>query len=262
MSFTLEAPGYDLSKTIKCGQVFRYVEHGKGDFVLHSKDHLCRVRQHKDVLMVDTDDDNDYWIHYFNSSLEPSELERIMSASRVLKSAYEYSKGIRILQQDPFECLIEFIISQQKRIPQIKDCLERMCELCGEKLPDGSYAFPKPESITRSIAPQFRLGFREPYVVNAAMEVSQGFDLEGFRSGNASYDAARLHLMSLHGVGVKIADCVCLFSLGFNDAFPVDTHIQKVLYLFEMEGFRSSDCGEYAGLVQQYIYNWALYNGY
>lgn len=265
MSFTLEAPGYDLAKTLKCGQMFRYRELGSDDFMVWSKDQVCRVRKHSGVLIVDTDGEgsHDYWIRFFNATLEPGELERLMSQNAVLREAYQYSKGTRILRQYPFECLIEFIISQQKRIPQIQSALERLCTLCGPALSDGSCGFPEPRLITPIIVEQLRLGYRGPYVANAAADVADGnLVLEDYTADKVTYFTAMQRLQRLMGVGVKVANCVALFSLGFTNAFPEDTHIIKVMQLPEMKDFRPEDCGEYAGYVQQYLYNYALYNGY
>lgn len=264
MSFIIEAPTYDLTKTMTCGQVFRYKALGTDDFEAYSKDLRCRVRMFKDILSVDCDArDNDYWVRYFNTAQSHAELKGLMSVNPVLREAYEFSKGTAVLRQDPFECLVNFIISQQKRIPQIQSCIELLCELCGE-MREGDYrAFPEASQISRSVIPQLRLGYRGPYLYDAAQQVATGdLVLEDYNVKHVSYEVAMQRLQRIHGVGVKVANCVALFSLDFTNAFPIDTHIQKVLDLPDMKDFDPKELGDYAGLVQQYLYNYALYNGY
>lgn len=264
MAITIDANGLDLSKTLKSGQVFRYQELEPYSFRLHVKDQACHVWQVNDTLYIDADDLSSVamWNCYFNTDTEPSEVERIMSVTPLLRAAYQYSRGIRFLRQDPFECLISFIISQQKRIPQIQASVELLCEKCGPLLPDGSRGFPYAQDISRSIIPQLRLGYRGPYVHAAAMEVADGSLVLGdYMYPKVSYQVAMQRLQRIHGVGTKIADCVALFALGFPNAFPVDTHIIKILAEPELSDFRWEECGDYAGLVQQYLYNYALYNG-
>ena len=264
MSTTLDAPQYDLRKTLTCGQVFRYTELPGGLYQVVSRDKLCKVWTSGSTLCIDCEDaDNNYWERYFNPLMEPAELCSLMSGNEVLRSAYEFSKGTQLLRQDPFECLISFIISQQKRIPQIQASIEKLCSLCGDCITQEVYSFPEPSRITRDAVTELRAGYRAPYIYNAAQEVASGnLVLEDYTADKVSYPEAMQRLQRLSGVGVKIADCVALFSLDFTNAFPVDTHIQQLLVLPEMRTFREEECGRYAGLVQQYLYNYALYNGY
>lgn len=265
MIFTIETNGYDLAKTLRSGQVFRFEQTGPGWFKVHADSRVCKVTQLFDVIRVEDDcsTNADDWFHYFAVDFDRVKLRQMMSTNRVLREAYEYSKGIALLRQEPFECLVSFIISQQKRIPQIQAAIEGLCNLCGSELHDGSHAFPKPEQILNADLSSLKLGYRMDYVYNAAEQVLSGkLDLEHLHHDYSLFQDTMQKLQNLYGVGAKVASCTALFSLGFSNAFPIDTHIQRVLALPEMHGFNPEDYGEYAGYVQQYLFTWALNNGY
>lgn len=255
---------YDLGKTLESGQVFRQRRLGSNTFEIHAKDRVCTVTQVDNVLRVEgcADSDEDAWRTYFTDDTSEEKLAEMMRGNRILREAYKYSKGICFLKQDPFECLISLIISQQKRIPQIQDRIEALCKACGKQLSDGSYAFPEPHEITPTIANSLRLGYRAPYVANAAHAAAVGIiDLYQLTKEHTSYRMAMTALQALYGVGPKVAKCVALFSLGFTNAFPVDTHINKILNLPEMRTFLPDNYGEYAGYIQQYLFYWSINNG-
>ena len=263
MSLIIDTVDYSLEKTLKCGQVFRYTEHEDGSYTVHSGQRVCNVKQvgHELIIEDKTNGNKDFWITYFNCGVLSPEFLELMSGNSFLQKAYDHSKGLRLLKQDSFECLISFIISQQKRISQIQSAVELLCDICGTQLEDGSKGFPDAKNITRARAPFLKLGYRAPYVVNAAEEVASGsLVLENYTHDKASYSCAMERLMRLQGVGLKVANCVCLFGLGHTEAFPIDTHMDRILKREELKGFNPEDCGDYAGLVQQYLFNYAISN--
>lgn len=265
MSFVVDIPGFDLGKSIESGQIFRFAKIEDGVYKIWAKDYVCGMTQVPDGVRVDTMTDSaeekDFWESWLPKPFDPAELEAIMSTNPVLKEAHEYSKGSYLFRQYPFECLMDFIASQRNSIARISQIMFTLCNICGDLLPDTSFAFPRPEQITREAVLTPRAGYRASYLYNAAQEVACGnLVLEDYTADKVSYQTAMARLQRLTGVGVKIADCVALFSLGFTNAFPVDIHIQRVLELEGMRNFREEDCGAYAGLVQQYLYNYALHN--
>lgn len=265
MIMSISAPGFDLEKTLKSGQVFRYRQAGPDHYEIHAKDRVALVWQEDDFICVEDscEEHKGDWTHYFGGLGNLQELQTAMSSNRVMREAFEFSRGIGFLRQDPFECLISFIISQRNNIPRIQMCVEKLCETYGAQLPDGSYAFPEPCMITESRVSTIGLGYRAPYVVNAAEQVDWGkLDLEALSVENSTFEYTMQALTNLYGVGPKVANCVALFGLGFTNAFPVDVHIERVLALPEMHGFNPKDYGNLAGYIQQYLFNWALYNGY
>ena len=255
---------YDLGKTLESGQVFRQRRLGSNTFEIHAKDRVCTVTQVDNILRVEgcADSDEDAWRTYFTDNTSETELAKRMQGNRILREAYCYSKGIRFLKQDPFECLISLILSQQQRIPQIQAKIEMLCKACGKQLPGGSYAFPEPNEITDEAVDSIRIGYRAPYVKLAAKAVANGMlDIYGITKEHVTYQQAMIALQNLYGVGPKVAKCVALFSLGFTNAFPVDTHINNILNLPEMRTFLPDNYGEYAGYIQQYLFYWSINNG-
>jgi N-glycosylase/DNA lyase len=168
-----------------------------------------------------------------------------------------------MLNQEPFETLISFIISANNNIGRIRGIIDRLCRLYGEPfgcVGGARYAFPTPERLAALEADDFfgcGCGYRAPYLRETSRAVADGFDLEGLRE--LPYEQAKKQLVRLKGVGPKVADCVLLFSLGKTDAFPADVWIKRVMKkLYGFEGndkqiyeFARERFGECAGIAQQ-----------
>ena len=147
-------------------------------------------------------------------------------------------RGLRILRQEPWECLASFILSATKQIVQIRQIVAQLCDCYGDKISPGfetsgslSRTFPTAEKIAGLTGEGFRncrMGFRAPNLLAAARHIAEGkLELETLR--HMSYEHARTELMNLRGVGAKIADCVLLFAYGFDSAFPVDVWVERAL---------------------------------
>jgi len=184
-----------------------------------------------------------------------------------MKKAVEYGNGIRILNQDPWEMLISYIISAANNIPRISKTIENLSEKFGKKIEMNGreyYLFPTPEELSKATMTDLRacnLGFRDKYVYNATRMVMDGsLDLEEIRE--LEYSEAKKKLMKIPGVGAKVADCILLFSMGKIEAFPVDTWIKKVmneLYIdstniTKINQYAAERFGKYAGIAQQYLF--------
>jgi len=153
-----------------------------------------------------------------------------------MRSAIIACKGLRLLRQDPWECLASFILSSTKQIVQIRQIVAMLCERFGESIPAApqfahAFAFPTPARLARATEAELRackMGFRAPYLLATARSVTEGkIDLERLRQ--LPVEIARDELLNLPGVGRKIADCVLLFAYGFPTAFPVDVWVIKAL---------------------------------
>ena len=172
----------------------------------------------------------------------------------ILKDAAKNAPGIRILAQEPWEALCSFIISQNNNIPRIKGIISRLCETFGKKSGE-SYTFPSAETLA-VLEPDdlqnLRAGFRAGYIIDGARKVASGeIDLEALR--NMPIETAREKLMTIRGVGPKVAECTLLYGLHRLEAFPIDTWIKKAMSTL-YEGLKPEDFGEYAGIAQQYIF--------
>ena len=217
------------------------------------------------ILYCTQEEYDSFWKEYFDLSVSYSDyIARIDADDDYLRSAAEFGRGIRILRQDTWEMIITFILSQQNNIPRIKGLIRTLSERYGRRkeTPDKSvyYTFPEAEALSKATEQELRdlkLGYRSKYICGTAQMVADGrIDLEALRS--LDYAEARAELMRLPGIGGKVADCICLFALHQMDAFPVDTHIKKVMELHYPEGFPFERYRGCAGVMQQYIFYYDL----
>ncbi len=254
------ATNFNLMQTFDCGQAFRWNRSEEGSWQgIVGKKHLKLYHQNNDIIIEGTtcEDFKSFWYDYFDLSRDYSKVIKAISCDSTLREAAAYGNGIRILKQDSWEALCSFIISQNNNIPRIKGIIERLCENFGQKI-DNFYTFPTAETIAKltveDLAP-IRSGFRAKYIIDAARKVASGeIDLEVLKK--CDIDTARDMLMSIKGVGPKVADCVLLFGLNKIDAFPKDVWIKKAMLAFFPNGLPECAKG-YEGLVQQYIFFYA-----
>jgi N-glycosylase/DNA lyase len=200
-----------------------------------------------------------------------------------LRDAVATCRGLRVLRQDPWECLASFILSSTKQIVQIRQIVTLLCERFGDPLiraadrPKGAshsmenhlfYSFPTAERLASVIEADLRsckMGFRAPHLLAAARRIAEGkFNLERLR--HLPLAEARGELMTLRGVGGKIADCVLLFAYGFDGAFPVDVWVERALRELyfprrrvgdkRLRHFAATHFGPHAGYAQQYLFHY------
>jgi len=190
-----------------------------------------------------------------------------------MNAAVNSCRGLRLLRQDPWECLASFILSSTKQIVQIRQIVALLCERFGERIamPNGEhprFTFPSAGKIAAASEAALRdckMGFRAPGLLAAAQLIDRGkFDLNTLRG--VSYTEARNQLMTLRGVGGKIADCVLLFAYGFDSAFPVDVWIERAMQELYFPRRRASEkrllkfaathFGPHAGYAQQYLFHY------
>ena len=193
-----------------------------------------------------------------------------------MKQSIEHGKGIRILNQDLWETIISFIISANNNIPRIKGIIERLSQKYGEPIEfQGStyYTFPTPEQLKNVTVEEFRklgLGFRDIRLYETThMILENKVNLEELRQ-NKNTEEVRNQLLTLSGVGPKVADCILLFSdLKRFDVFPIDVWVRRVmneLYIKkddetkvskkEIEKIAEEKFGDLKGIAQQYLFYW------
>ena len=251
---------FDAAASLDCGQAFRWVveEDGTCDGFAVGK-HLRLRTNGNETVFFDTskEDFENIWINYFDFNRDYAEIISKISGNEVIKEAIRFSGGIRVLRQEPWETLCSFIISQNNNIPRIKGIIARLCENFGDKCGD-FYSFPTAERLAdlnpEDLAP-LRCGFRARYIIDAARKVSSGeVDLQ--KLFDADTDYAQNELMKICGVGAKVADCTLLFGLGHIEALPKDVWIKRALEKL-FGGTLPAECEPYAGIVQQYIFQYA-----
>ena len=254
---------FDLAQTLDCGQAFRWSQNDDGAWRGIAFGKYIELYEKDSDIIIAGSNQNDFeniWRNYFDLDRNYEQIINDISINETVKKAAEYSSGIRLLNQEPWEALCSFIISQNNNIPRIKGIVERLCENFGEKI-EGGYTFPSYKTIARLTVEDLaviRSGFRAKYILDAAQKVASGeIDLEALKS--IDYDTAREKIMTIKGVGPKVADCVLLYGLSHKNAFPRDVWINRALdSLFDG---KIPDCvGNYGGIVQQYIFHYIRNN--
>ena len=255
----------DLEQTLDCGQSFRWKKQNDGSFKGVAYNKSVSMNMQGDTLYIDNATEEDFekiWKNYLDLDLDYGKIRKDISKIHpVLKDAAKYAPGIRILQQEPYEALCTFIISQNNNFKRIKGIVERLCESFGEQLPDGEYTFPKAEVIaqlTEEDLSPLRAGFRNKYIIDGAKKVASGeVNLDICKT--LPYEEARAELMKIKGVGVKVADCTLLFGMHRIEAFPVDVWMRRAMEKL-FPDMTAEDFGKYAGIAQQYIFHYSRMN--
>ena len=208
-----------------------------------------------DYLSLDTDLDRIY---------------RSLSADRRLAAAIARYRGMRVLRQDSWECLVCFLCTAASNIPRITRNIESVCRAYGRPLEEGAatrHSFPTPEQLAAADETGLRalgLGYRAAFLSSVARSIAAG-DLDLYALREAPYEAALEALLSLHGVGDKVANCVLLFALNQTAAFPVDTHVAQRLREWypacarlkpvQMRTWAQDHFGPHAGYANHYLFH-------
>jgi len=256
-NITVHEPDFDLDNTLDCGQAFRWKKFS-GDYectyigtFLNDSLKISQVKKGEFIFHdVSEDDFKNKWFEYFDFGTDYSELKKMFSEDETLAKACQYAGGIRLLKQNPWECLISFIISQNNNIPRIKGIIERLCGNYSGRFPNPcELAEETPESLS-----YLRSGFRARYICDASERVESGeIDLQ--ETAVMPIDEARKNLKKIVGVGDKVAECVLLFGMYRTEAFPKDVWIKRVLEEYYPNGFPEF-LKDYAGIAQQYLFHY------
>ena len=271
---TLTIRGIDrlsLARSVTCGQVFRWEKDGVG-FTAPALGRMIYAEQEDDALRLSPcmEEDIPLWIRYFDLARNYAVLEDALSCDENLCVCVPCATGIRVLQQEPFETLVTFILSANNNIKRISGIVERLCEKAGERVffRNREHAlFPAPAAVAALTVDELKMlgaGYRAPFVKASAKRVANGYDLEALRY--LPLEQARKELLTFPGVGPKVADCVLLFSLGHTEAFPVDVWIARAMKSIYFEGDSPKrkelektirTLGSESGIVQQYLFHYA-----
>lgn len=255
-----------LKHVFECGQCFRWNACDGGSYVGVASGYVCRASYDGKALTLEiSGGGRDLWHDYFDLGTDYSAIKsRLIEDDSRIAEAVKSGYGIRILDQDFFEVLISFIVSQNNNIPRIKKCIEGLAESFGE--PTGffagkeRYAFPTPErlaTVTEDELAPLKLGYRSGYIARAAKQYLS----EGMPVGTA--DEKLKQLLSYHGIGPKVANCILLFGSREFGAFPIDVWMRKVMhqvYGFNegdrkgMQAFAAERFGDLGGYAQQYLF--------
>ena len=302
---------YDLAATLDSGQVFRWQKQGDTWHGILGH-HALRLTQTPEGIRAESAAPVTDWTFlrdFLQSHVDIATVIKTFPVDDPMTAALAHCRGLRLLRQDPWECLASFILSSTKQIIQIRQIVALLCEKFGEPIasaesgsdvwssvppiigfrrrdpgppPHASrpvrrslgeggimhHAFPTPQRLAAATEAELRackMGFRAKGLLHAARDIAEGrLDLEHIRT--LDYAAARAELIKLHGVGIKIADCVLLFAYGFDSAFPVDVWIERALQELyfprrrandkRLRHFAATHFGPHAGYAQQYLFHY------
>lgn len=282
---------FNIKQILECGQCFRWERISDTNYIVVAYRRVIEIVQEGDNVTIhntNIDDFKNIWRNYFDLDTDYTTLKVELSKDETLKKSVEFGYGIRILNQDPFEMLISFIVSARNSIPSIMKTIKKMSEKWGDELSykgNTYYAFPTPEQFKSATLEEIKetgASFRSKYIfdtigkVNSAEEAKNSgvlsdelriFDLDYIKS--LPTDECHVALQNFMGVGAKVADCIMLFSMEKKSAFPVDVWVKRAMIHFyvapdvslnKIRVFGRDKFGELSGLAQQYLFYYAREN--
>lgn len=268
----------------ECGQCFRWHRIKEDDNtsyqgIVHGK--VLQVSMEEDTVFISNLTEKEFlkdFHHYFDFNRDYGLIKQVLKEDPVLKEAVDFGYGIRVLNQDPFEILISFILSSNNLITKIKDGIQKISHDYGSKIThedDAYYAFPTALELSKATEEDLRkigVGYRAKYIRGATKMVVDAQKNKGklapdlYKLENMSSEKCHKALLAYPGVGPKVADCVMLFSMGKSEAFPVDVWVKKAMVhfydskennLLKTRAFGQHLFGSYAGFAQQYLFYFA-----
>lgn len=269
---------FKVRDIFECGQCFRWNEEPDGSYTGIFGHNVLNVKEEKDIVITGICDGNieDICKKYFDLDRNYEEIKETLSlVDDNMKESIKYGEGIRILNQDLWEMIISFIISANNNIPRIKGIIERMSAKYGQEIKfrgTSYYTFPTIDELSQASVKDLKdlgLGFRDRYVYETTKKIKEGkINLENLKQ--ESTNDVRKQLLTLTGVGPKVADCIMLFStLKRFDVFPVDVWVRRVmndLYIHnedetkvnkkQIQEIARDKFGALEGIAQQYLFYW------
>lgn len=268
---------FNPTHTFMCGQCFRWEIEDDGSYTGVAFSKAVNISCKDNTLVIKNITPEEFtcqWKDYLDLDTDYNMIRVRLSNDTNVKTAMDYGWGIKILNQEIFECLISFIISTQNTIPRIKKIVSTLSQMYGNKIELSGkpyYAFPTLDqlsNVTVDDLSSLKAGYRASYIVDAVNKIKSG-EVDISHLKEMPYDKAKHELMKIKGVGPKVADCVLLFSCGKKEAFPIDVWVKRTmqtLYLGydakekEIHSFADEHFGKYAGVAQQYLFYYAREN--
>ena len=286
-----EVKNFKLKHIFECGQIFRFEEIADGHFIIIALGKVIELKEDgSNVLIYNSTEEEvkNVWIKYLDLDRDYSEIKAELSKDSLLRESIEFGYGVRVLNQDPFEMLLSFIISARNNIPSIKKTVNKISIKWGKEIEYKGktyYAFPNILDIKDAKLEEIQetgASFRSKYIVDTIQniysaikrnsktddgEVLLKYDLNYIRSLND--DECHTALQEFKGVGAKVADCIMLFSMEKTSAFPVDVWVKRAMIHFygaedsslnKIRIFGRNKFGKLAGFAQQYLFYYAREN--
>lgn len=275
---------FELKDIFECGQCFRWNQQDDTSYIGVFGRNVLKIKKERRNIILEGICEGDIQKiveEYFDLKRDYTTIkEELAKIDKNMENSIQYGQGIRLLNQDLWETILSFIISANNNIPRIKGIIERLAKKYGSKITwkgKDYYTFPTPEQLRNVTIQEYRnlgLGFRDKRLYETTqMVLKKQVDLEKMNR-NPNTIEVREQLLSLSGVGPKVADCILLFStLKRLEVFPIDVWVRRVmndLYIKEsdetkvsriqIEKMATEKFGDLAGLAQQYLFYWRREN--
>lgn len=273
-----KADDFSLAVTLESGQVFGW-KRKDGGYLGEINGNPVLVSQHGKTIGYNSlgrKVDRKAVRGYFSLDLDAAKMYRKISTDGLMKRAVKEFRGLRLIRQDPWYCMISFVCSSFSNIPRIEQNIERIKAKHGKRIGTGTHLFPTIKELKTTDRDKLRkcgLGFRDRYVHKIANTISERQIQE---LGKMDYSEAKKKLMEFPGIGEKVADCILLFSLDKGESFPIDVWISRIMHKYygkemkrmfktekdkfsypQMQEFARKRWGKYAGYAQQFLYMYA-----
>ena len=277
---------FDIAAIFESGQCFRFSREPDGSYTGVISGCFANISydNEEDILTIWSDYmpksealSLRFWRNYFDLDRDYKEIKQELSDNDpVMERAILAGSGLRVLNQDPWETLISFIISQNSNIPRIRGCIEALCTRFGEKIGYFEnrelFAFPTIKALAASSEEELdscKLGYRTQYIAETARLVN--IDGGAFLSaaGAANTEKVEKYLLSLSGVGPKVAHCVMLFSLRKTEIFPIDVWVARAMNRLygiaendhdAMRDYANRHFAQWGGIAQMYLFEYIRHN--
>ncbi|MGL4992478.1 MAG: DNA-3-methyladenine glycosylase family protein [Sarcina sp.] len=280
---------FDLKQTLECGQCFRWEKVKENNYIGIAYERVIEVEQKDDnIIFYNTcrEDFDNIWKNYFDLNRDYNKVKKELSKDKILKKAMEFGYGIRVLNQEPFELVISFIISARNSIPVITSTIKHFAKLWGREIEyKGNiyYTFPTAEKFSKLTEEEVKAeggSFRSKYIVDTSKKIykcrlinEENLNIDKEKEFLEKYDLKYIMskndnechqmLQNYSGVGAKVADCIMLFSMGKTSAFPVDVWVKRAMMYFygvqdvslpKIRLFAREKFGDLSGFAQQYLF--------
>ncbi|MBX4271442.1 DNA-3-methyladenine glycosylase family protein [Clostridium estertheticum] len=268
---------FELAHIFECGQCFRWNKQESGNYIGVAYGKVIEVEKNEmevKIYNINEEEFEKIWCDYFDLKREYTVIKEKFRKDPLLERSVNFGYGIRLLQQEPFELTISFIISSNNRIPMIKRAINRLSEKWGKAIEykgETYYTFPTAAELDKASIEEIQscgLGFRSKYVKDAVHRIYAGeVNLEFIKS--CDDDICHQELQKLSGIGPKVSDCIMLFSMQKYSAFPVDVWVKRAMQFFylapdvslpKIRIFARDKFENLAGFAQQYLFYYAREN--
>ena len=262
----------NLDDTITCGQIFRFEKENDNSYTVILSDRVVNLKKENNDLIINSNNEDDLENiikNYLDLNTDYDKLNNeLINIDNSLEDIIKSCKGLKMINQPKFECVISYIISQNNRVSQIKKTLDNISIKYGEKVIFNNkeyYLFPSIDKLKNVTIDEYRnlkCGFRDQYIYNAVKNINDN-NIDLNLINNMSSKDALIYLMKNKGIGEKVASCILLFAYSRYDVFPIDTWVKKymkdkynVTNVKEIRKFTEEKYKENCGLMIQYMFHY------